>query len=102
MIVANLPYIDRAELAGLGPDITEYEPRIALDGGDGGLELIDCLLGQVPACLEAPGLLLLEIDHRQADQVVCAVARRLPFAETSVIRDYAGLERVIRVELAHV
>ena len=98
LIVANLPYVTRKELDSVASDIVEHEPRLALDGGEDGLDLIRRLLPQVPERLAKPGLLLLEIDHRQAKAVVDMVHGNLPDAEPSLINDYAGLPRIVRAE----
>ena len=98
LIVANLPYISREALLSLPQDVAGYEPQVALDGGDEGLEVIRRLLAQAPERLASPGLLLLEIDHRQGDRVMEMAQENLPGAKVSLLRDYAGLERVVRVE----
>jgi release factor glutamine methyltransferase len=98
LIVANLPYIIKGELDSLMPDVAAYEPRLALDGGADGLDLIRRLLPQVSERLAAPGALFLEIDHQQANGVAELVRRYLPEARITVLRDYAGLERVVCAE----
>ena len=97
LVVANLPYVARDELATLQADVAAYEPSLALDGGAGGLELITRIIEQAAEGLRCPGLMLLEIDSRQADRVV-RLAEALPRVCVSVLRDLAGLERVVRVE----
>jgi len=97
LIVANLPYIDHAELSHLPPEVATYEPRLALNGGQEGLEILARFLPQAAECLAAHGLLLLEIDPRQAAQV-CKLARAsFPKANITLLRDYAGWERVVRI-----
>jgi release factor glutamine methyltransferase len=98
LIVANLPYVRRDELAHLMPDVARYEPRLALDGGEEGLDLIRRLMPQLAERLCAPGLALLEIDPRQAETVQALARRCLSEAQIAVIADYAGLERAVRVE----
>ena len=98
LIVANLPYVSRKALSGLSADIVAFEPLVALDGGEDGLAVIRRLLAQCPNRLARPGLLLLEIDEGQGEAVCEAVRSHLPDAETTVLRDYAGLERVVRIE----
>jgi len=98
LIAANLPYIAKGELDSLMPDVVAYEPRLALDGGADGLDLIRRLLPQATERLAAPGALFLEIDHRQANEVVGLVRRYLPKARIAVLRDYAGFERVVCAE----
>ena len=99
LIVANLPYIARAELDILPPDVGDYEPRLALDGGDDGLDLVRRLLAQLKELLACPGLLLLEIDPRQAETAQDLALRVWPCAEVRMIRDYAEWPRVLRVAL---
>jgi len=96
IIVANLPYIPHEEIASLPPDIVNYEPHLALDGGPGGLTVIERLLQQVPERLSRPGLLLLEIDSRQAERTAALAGASLPDAHIAVLRDLAGLPRVVR------
>ena len=98
LIVANLPYVAHGEFGSLSPEVAVYEPRLALDGGEDGLDLIRRLLPQASRRLAPSGELLLEIDHRQAKEVVGLVRRHLPGAEIDVLRDYAGLERVVCAE----
>lgn len=98
LIVANLPYVRRGDLASLPQDIIGYEPCEALDGGEDGLEVIRRLLDQAPGRLAVPGLLLLEIGHGQGKQVKEVAQACLPDATVSLLHDYAGLERVVRVE----
>lgn len=98
LVLANLPYIPREDVACLMPDVVRYEPRVALDGGNGGLELVERLLGQLASRLARPGLALLEIDEGQADTVIAWARRSLPDAKLGVIKDYAGLERVVQLQ----
>jgi len=98
LIVANLPYVPRRTLAALSPDVVAFEPRVALDGGEDGLALVRPLLAQCPERLSRPGLMLLEIDDGQGGEVRELAGEHLPHAEITVLRDYAGLERVVRVE----
>lgn len=98
LIVANMPYIASDALSCLPPDVVEFEPRVALDGGEDGLALIRRLLAQCPDRLATPGLILLEIGDGQGQAARTLVRKHLPHAETTVRRDYAGLERVVRIE----
>jgi release factor glutamine methyltransferase len=94
-LVANLPYIPTADLAGLQPEVRDFEPRAALDGGPDGLELIGALIAGARPLLRRGGWLLLEIGAGQADAVrrlLCGTGR---FDEVSTRRDLAGIERVV-------
>jgi release factor glutamine methyltransferase len=96
LIAANLPYIPRAELDTLA--VARHEPRLALDGGVDGLDLIRLLLAQAPAVLAVHGLLLLEIGAGQGMQVARMARDAFLDAQVQVIPDYAGHERVVRIE----
>lgn len=98
LIVANLPYVARRDADALSPQITEYEPIVALDGGEDGLDVVRRLLPQVRERLAAPGLLLVEIGHEQAKSAVELAEAYLPEGDATLLRDYAELYRVLRVE----
>ncbi len=97
VIVANLPYISHDELLAL--DVGRWEPRLALDGGADGLELIRALLWQAPNCLKDGGLLLLEIGCEQGEGVAALCREVFPGAYVCVKPDLAGLDRIVRVAL---
>jgi release factor glutamine methyltransferase len=93
LIVANLPYIPFADLAGLPPEV-RAEPALALDGGADGLDLVRELIAAAPALLAVGGALALEIGAGQA----AATSRLLADAglvEIAVRPDLAGVERVV-------
>lgn len=62
IIVANLPYIPNSRLPTLAPEIKDWEPKVALDGGTDGLELYRALFQQAPKVLKPTGLLFYELD----------------------------------------
>ncbi len=93
-IAANLPYIPTSDLAGLQPEVIRFEPRIALDGGADGLDLVRRLISDSPAVLASGGRLLLEIGAGQADLTRAALAQR-GFVDVAARRDLAGIERVV-------
>lgn len=95
LICANLPYIPSAKLATLA--VARREPRLALDGGPDGLDLVRRLLRRAPGALAPGGLLLLEIEASQGASA-CALARAaFPVAEVRVVADLAGRERLLWV-----
>ena len=96
LIVANLPYIDTDELRGLA--VSRHEPWPALDGGPGGLAVIERLLAQAPHCLVPGGRLLLEIGATQGRAAVALAAAAFPAAHISLHQDLAGLDRVVAVQ----
>lgn len=97
-IIANLPYISSEEIAAL--EVGRWEPRIALDGGPDGLDLVRALLRQAPSRLAPGGLLALEIGHDQGLRVVALCREAFPSARISLLPDLAGLDRLVRVETA--
>jgi len=97
LIVANLPYVSQAELAQLPPEISRHEPRKALDGGPDGLDCIRRLLAQAEGHLRPGGVVLLEIGATQGEAVVALARRNFPAARVEIVRDYAGLDRVVMV-----
>jgi release factor glutamine methyltransferase len=64
-VLSNPPYIPRAELARLAPEVRDHEPRLALDGGEDGFAVFDRLLAAAPAHLKPGGYLLVEIGAGQ-------------------------------------
>jgi release factor glutamine methyltransferase len=99
ILVANLPYVSQAEYAILAPDIRLYEPREALVAGEDGLDAIRALLRQAPAYLAPQGVALIEISAGQGQAVSDLGARAFPGAQIDVLPDYAGLDRVARIQV---
>jgi release factor glutamine methyltransferase len=100
VIVANLPYVRSDAIADL-PIAASFEPRVALDGGTDGLDVIRLLLARLPEALATNGVALLEIGADQGDSAPGAVADALGASwRASVAPDLAGLPRVLRVERA--
>ena len=97
VVCANLPYIATGALPALAPELG-YEPRVALDGGADGLDVIRRLLALLPATLAADGVALLEIGSDQGESVVDAAALALPGWRSTVTADLAGLPRLARVQ----
>ena len=75
LILSNPPYVRSAELAGLAPEIRDWEPRTALDGGVDGLDYSRRLIGAAPSHFNEGGRMLLEIGSDAAQAVVDLFAR---------------------------
>lgn len=97
LIVANLPYCRTGDLAGLAPEVRDHEPRMALDGGPDGLDAVRTLVATAPEALAAGGWLVLEVGIGQAGTVAVAAAER-GYERIEVLRDAAGIERVVAAE----
>ena len=92
VVVANLPYIRSGDLADLPADVG-FEPTLALDGGEDGLDVIGRLLDGLATGLASDGVALLEIGADQGESVVALVGERLPGWSCRVEVDLAGLPR---------
>lgn len=92
VVLANLPYIASAEVDSLEPEVRDSEPRLALDGGTDGLDLLRRLITDCGERLQ-PALLLLEVAAGQAPAVASLL--RGQRANTSTLLDLAGIERVV-------
>ena len=97
IIISNPPYVPSGELESLSPEIRR-EPRIALDGGGDGLELIQKIILQAPLHLHPHGLLLLEADTKQMPAIRTILENR-GFGDLRLYKDLAGRERVISAEI---
>jgi release factor glutamine methyltransferase len=96
LILANLPYL-RPEQIAENPSLAA-EPRLALDGGPDGLDLIGQILAGAPRVLAAGGAIGLEIDPSQRDHVVNLARKLFQAADVQVLRDLAGLDRHVTIQ----
>ncbi|MBO5283736.1 MAG: peptide chain release factor N(5)-glutamine methyltransferase [Lachnospiraceae bacterium] len=94
IIVSNPPYIRREVIDTLMPEVREHEPRMALDGGEDGLDFYRRIIAESPAYLNGGGKLYLEIGYDQGDAVQRLLLEQ-GFREVNVVQDYAGLDRVV-------
>ena len=93
IIVANLPYVSTADLPTVNTN--DFEPRIALDGGVDGLDIIRRLCCQVEGKLKPDGTLLIEIGLGQIDALTAYLRGLSPEGNIEIVRDLAGIERVV-------
>lgn len=98
LILANLPYIPSAELPTLMPEVSQYEPRRALDGGSDGLEPLRRLLAQACTRLAPGGALMAEIGAEQGYLALTVARDLLPDCRARVEQDLAGRDRILIVE----
>jgi len=99
MIVANLPYIKNCEFGDLSPEIRDYEPTMALAGGEDGLDRIKQMLEQMPGKLSYGACFLLEIGQGQGEMVTSLIKSYFPEVSIELISDLGGIERVVKVVL---
>ncbi|MDR2403509.1 MAG: peptide chain release factor N(5)-glutamine methyltransferase [Spirochaetaceae bacterium] len=93
LITANPPYIPSALIGSLAPEV-QREPRIALDGGRDGMDLIRRIIGEAPGYLRPGGDILLEADPSQMQNIGDLLASR-GYKDIQLYMDLAGNRRVI-------
>lgn len=95
LVVSNPPYISSGDIAGLEPDVRNYDPRLALDGGADGLDAYRAITTDARRLVVQGGLMILEVGVGQADAVsallVCADMAAVP----PVHPDLAGIPRAV-------
>jgi release factor glutamine methyltransferase len=97
VIMANPPYIRHSEMPLVNTQ--GYEPFLALDGGEDGLDQVRRLVRQAPSKLNPGGSLLMEIGKGQEEEASAIAREAFPNARITVDRDLAGIPRLVRVNL---
>ena len=94
LIVSNPPYINRKDIKNLSCDIKRYEPKIALDGGNDGLDLIKKVIYKSKHILKIRGMLALEIGNGQIKKVSKILIKN-KFKIKHIIKDYKDNVRCV-------
>ncbi|MBR3007920.1 MAG: peptide chain release factor N(5)-glutamine methyltransferase [Stomatobaculum sp.] len=94
LITCNPPYIRSGDMAGLQPEVRDNEPAMALDGGEDGLDFYRRLAEEAGQFLNPGGCVCFEIGFDQAADV-SALLENAGFQEVRVLKDLAGLDRVV-------
>ena len=94
LILSNPPYVSGQEYETCMPEVKNYEPRLALVGGEDGLDCIRAIMKNAFPALEAGGWLLLEVGATQAE-TVSEMFEHQGYTETFKRQDYAGIFRVV-------
>ena len=94
VIVSNPPYIERKEISKLMEEVRCHEPSLALDGGEDGLDFYRKIIIESREYLECHGHLCFEIGYNQGE-AVSLLMREAGFRDCRVIKDLAGLDRVV-------
>jgi release factor glutamine methyltransferase len=89
-----LPYIPHEDLPGLTVEIYHYEPRVALDGGDGGLVIYEEFVKILPKYLKPKGMVFCEIGKDQGNLFTKIVQKYLPNTKCNILQDLAGFDRI--------
>ncbi|CDD77710.1 release factor glutamine methyltransferase [Cryptobacterium sp. CAG:338] len=94
LLISNPPYIPTAVLQGLDREVTDFEPRLALDGGEDGLDLVRILIKESLNVLKPNGVLALELFEGHLDEAAL-LANETGFMEVRIVRDLANRPRVL-------
>lgn len=94
IVTANAPYVASLELSSLAPDVRDFEPRLALDGGSDGLDVVRAIVRASPPHLARGGVLAVEVGMGQAP-LVAELFERAGYSRIELGRDYARIERVV-------
>ena len=100
LIVSNPPYIPTAEIERLEPEVRDYEPRGALDGGGDGLAAYRRIIPAAAGLLRAGGQLMVEIGWDQREAVMRLARQSGHYRQIECFADYGGNDRVMRMERA--
>ena len=94
MIVSNPPYIETAVIETLMPEVREHEPVLALDGMEDGLHFYRRIVSEAPAHMRKDAYLFFEIGCEQGEAVK-TLMQEGGFEQVEILKDYAGLDRVV-------
>ncbi|MBD3674835.1 MAG: peptide chain release factor N(5)-glutamine methyltransferase [Planctomycetaceae bacterium] len=94
-VVSNPPYVQTAELDQLDADVRDHEPRLALDGGEDGLEIARRIIADAPRYLKPNGVLLLELGPDNIRSAAEALEAETSYQQIHILKDAAGRERVL-------
>ncbi len=94
-MLSNPPYIPSQEVLRLQPEVSKYEPHLALDGGVDGLAAIRLLVDTAPTYLQAGGIWLIEMMAGQGERVRDLLIQQGSYTDIQIINDLAGLDRFV-------
>ncbi len=96
-IVSNPPYIPSGDLDGLSPEVSEWEPRIGLDGGEDGLNFYRRILKEAFHYLKDDGFVLFEIGESQGEEIKKIAGLYKKYRGIKIYRDYSAKDRVAQI-----
>lgn len=95
MILSNPPYIPSGDISGLQPEVSRFEPLLALDGRSDGLHAIRQIILSAHPLLKPQGVLLIEMGYNQKEAVNGLIQQSGYYHPFQIIKDYAGHDRVV-------
>jgi release factor glutamine methyltransferase len=96
LIIANPPYIPTAEIQQLQPEIAFYEPRLALDGGMDGLDILQHILKEAVHYLRPGGALMMEMGSDQRQALGSFMKDLLAYSSFQFFKDYSDRNRILK------
>ena len=94
IIVSNPPYIPTKDIENLQREVKDFEPRLALDGGEDGLDIYRRIAQEAPKYLNRGGTLIMEVGEGEAEKIV-KMFRGNSYA--MIIKDFNGVDRYVKV-----
>lgn len=94
LIISNPPYIPHALVTTLEAEVLDFEPALALDGGDDGLSFFRCIIDRAPRYLKPDGVLAVELFEESLIEAA-VLARKAGFDRVRIASDLAGRDRVL-------
>lgn len=94
IIVSNPPYIPSAEIETLQREVRDYEPRLALDGGEDGLDIYRRIAKEAPKHLVRGGMLIMEVGAGEAAEIVKLFQN---CTYSMIVKDFNGIERYVKI-----
>lgn len=95
MVVSNPPYISTEDIKALSVSVKDYEPMLALDGGQDGLDFYRSIVQSAASVLRSGGILAFEIGYNQGQDVMNIIKRSMSYYDLECFKDLAGLDRCI-------
>ena len=97
LITANPPYIKSGEIALLDQEVRDFEPRIALDGGEDGLDFYRRIAERIRRYIVRGGMCIMECGEGQAQEIIRIFRETARCDFAMVVRDDAGVERIVKI-----
>ncbi|MDF2545637.1 MAG: prmC [Anaerosolibacter sp.] len=95
ILVSNPPYIPKKEIDKLQTEVAKYEPKLALDGGEDGLDFYRRIIDEAYVFLKNGGLIALEVGHDQGETIKKMMEHKNIYADIRKIKDLSDIERVV-------
>ncbi|MFD0714886.1 peptide chain release factor N(5)-glutamine methyltransferase [Paenibacillus sp. GCM10027626] len=93
VLVSNPPYIPAADILELQPEVRDFEPLMALDGGEDGLNPYRAIIKQLDGLADVPRIVAFELGQGQAEAVARLLRNCEKWRDIKIISDYAGIKR---------